>query len=169
MRFELESVRLDLPIIGHYPLRQTTGENQRNGHRMAAHIQEPFVSFMNSVRNDTLFQGAVNVFLANDAWLTPTLAVFESYTRISGNRRANYNELIARDGYQYQPESIKNAWEAYFNNSFIQNGNVSGLDELMAFYQRMTKFFFDAGVPLLNGTDAPVFSVSCRDLAHMKK
>jgi hypothetical protein len=156
-RFQTEAVRLELPLIGHIPLRQPMDRSMANGHRMAAHIQEPYVSYMNSSRQDSLFEGAANVFLEHGSFLTPTLAVFESYVRISGNRRDNYNELIAREGQQYQPRSIKDAWKNYFNQSYIKDGDTSNLDDLLAFFYRMAKFFFDAGVPLLIGTDAPGF------------
>jgi len=156
-RFQTEAVRLDLPLIGHIPLRQPMGQSMRNGHRMAAHIQEPYVSFMKPVRQDYLFEGAANVFLQYGSFLTPTLAVFESYVKISGNRRDNYDELIAREGQQYQHSSVKRAWWDYYNSSFIKDGDANDLDGLLAFYYRMAKFFHDAGVPLLIGTDAPGF------------
>lgn len=156
-QFETESERLDLPIIGHMPLKQSMAQSMANGHRMAAHIAEPFVSYMNSSRNDNLFQDAANVFLEHGSYLTPTLAVFESYVKITGPRLDNYNQLIAREGQQYQPVSIKNVWSNYYSQSYIQNGNASDLDNLLAFYYRMAKFFYDAGVPLLIGTDSPGF------------
>jgi hypothetical protein len=155
--FQRESLNLDLPLIGHIPLRQSMSESLSSGHRMAAHIQEPYVSFMNSLRNDSLFPEAAGIFLSYGAYLTPTLAVFESYVSISGGRQANFDDLIAREGQQYQPESIINAWHTYFNQRYIQNGNALDLDDLLAFYKRMTRFFFDAGVPLLTGTDGPGF------------
>jgi hypothetical protein len=156
-RFETESVRLGLPMIGHMPLKQSMNQSMANGHQMAAHIAEPHVSYMNSKRDDNLFQDAANVFLKHGSYLTPTLAVFESYAKITGPRPDNYNKLITREGHQYQPASIKNAWSGYYNQSYIQNGNASDLDDLLAFYYRMAKFFSDAGVPLLIGTDAPGF------------
>lgn len=155
--FQAESLSLDLPIIGHIPLRQSMSESMANGHRMAAHIQEPYVSFMNSVRNDNLFSPAAAVFLSHDAYLAPTLAVFESYVMISGGRQENFDKLIAREGQQYQPDSITDLWDQYYRQPYIQNGNSSDLDDLFEFYKRMTKFFFDAGVPLLSGTDGPGF------------
>ena len=155
--FQIESRERDLPLIGHIPLRQPMSVSLSGGHRMAAHIQEPYVSHMGSVRNEALLPGAVNVFLNNGTYLTPTLAVFESYVMVNGGRQANYDALIAREGHQYQPDSITGAWEAYFQQRSIQNGNAADLDELLAFFKNMTKYFFDAGVPLLNGTDAPGF------------
>jgi len=156
-QFHMESERLELPMIGHIPLRQSMKQSMAFGHRMAAHIQEPYVSYMGSARNDALFPGASKVFIDHGSYLTPTLAVFESYVKISGNRRDNYNQLIAREGSKYQPASIKNAWRDYFNTPFVQDADPDDLDDLLAFFYRMAKYFFDAGVPLLVGTDAPGF------------
>jgi len=156
-QFYKESERLDLPIIGHMPLRWSMNLNLASGHHMAAHIQEPYVSFMGSSRRDELFPGAAKVFLDHGAYLTPTLAVFESYAKITGPRVQNYNELITRDGHQYQLKAIKDAWRNYYNQGYIQNGNANDLDDLLAFFYRMAKYFFEAGVPLLIGTDAPGF------------
>jgi len=77
--------------------------------------------------------------------------------KISGNRLDSYELLIAREGQQYQTRSIKDAWWDYFNQSFVRDGNASDRDELLAFFYRLAKYFFDAGVPLLIGTDAPGF------------
>ncbi len=156
-QFQVESERLGLPIIGHIPQRLPMNHSLSGGHRMAAHIQEPHVTFMNFDRNDSLFKAAADVFLENGTYMTPTLAVFESFVMVSGNRRDNYDALVAREGQQYQPSSIKNAWENYFNSTVIQNLDPVSQDDLLAFYGRMTKYFHEAGVPLLTGTDAPGF------------
>lgn len=156
-QFQEDGARLGLPIVGHIPQTLPANTLLRDGQRMAAHIQEPFVTIMGSVRDEQLFQRAADIFLRHGTYLTPTLAVFESYSSITGNMRANYEQLIAREGNQYVHPSIKTAWENYFNSGSVQNANHQSLMELTEFYKKMTKFFFDAGIPLLSGTDAPGF------------
>ncbi|MEM9530150.1 MAG: amidohydrolase family protein [Pseudomonadota bacterium] len=156
-QFFVESERLGLPIIGHIPLTQPMRRSLGDGHRMAAHIQEPYVTQMGSVRDARLLPAVSQVFLDNGTYLTPTLAVFESYILIAGNNEANFETLIARDGEQFQPPSIKATWRNYFQTRFVQQADQEDLLDLLAFYKVMTKAFFDAGVPLLTGTDAPGF------------
>lgn len=156
-QLQQDSTRLGLPIIGHIPLNQPMSISLRDGQRMAAHIQEPYVTIMNRVRDEGLFENAANVFLEHGTWLTPTLAVFESYVLISGNRQDHFQQLIAREGQQYTHPSIRAGWQSYFNTGFIQNGDHEDLLDLLDFYKAMTLYFFEAGVPLLTGTDAPGF------------
>lgn len=156
-QFQEDGARLGLPIVGHIPQTLPANTLLRDGQRMAAHIQEPFVTIMDNVRDEQLFQRAADIFLRHGTYLTPTLAVFESYALVTGNMRDNYERLIVREGHQYMHPSIKSGWENYFFRSSVQNANHQSLMELTAFYKKMTRFFFDAGIPLLTGTDAPGF------------
>ena len=156
-QFFVESDRLGLPVVGHIPMTQPMRNSLAGGQQMAAHIQEPFVTQMNSVRDEHLLPATANMLLDNGTYLTPTLAVFESYVLVSGHHQQNYDELIHREGEQYTAQSIKDGWMAYFNGAGVRNGDQPDLLELLEFYYKMTKFFFDAGVPLLTGTDAPGF------------
>ena len=156
-QFVIESERLGLPIVGHIPMTQSMRKSLSGGQQMAAHIQEPYVTQMDSIREERRIPAAANVFLENGTYLTPTLAVFESYILISGRHQENFDRLIQREGQQYTARSIRSGWQAYFDRDFIRNANHADLLNLFEFYKTMTKVFFDAGVPLLTGTDAPGF------------
>jgi len=156
-QFEIESQRLNLPIIGHIPRTRPMSESLSKGHRMAAHIQEPFVTFMQSQINPNLINAAAQVFVDNGTWLTPTLAVFDSYVRISGGNQAGYNALLEVEGAEFTPQTIKTEWNRIYNADFVQAGQPGDLDPLYNLFELMTKRFFDAGVPLLLGTDAPTY------------
>lgn len=158
-QFEADAARLGLPIIGHIPRTRPMAVSLSRGQSMAAHIQEPYVTLMNSQIRRDLIPRATRTFLDNGTFLTPTLAVFESYVNLWGGDRQAFDELSSRDGNQYITTSLKQAWSQYFIGTGIQgNGQVPGaLDSLYEFFVEMTKDFYDAGVPLLIGTDAPGF------------
>lgn len=156
-QFFAESERLDLPIIGHLPQTQSMFRSLFLGQKLAVHIQEPYVTYLNFQRDDSRLPEVADIFLEHGSYLSPTLAVFESYVSISGNDTEAFQALINREGQQFTPQAVKTIWRNYFNQPFIQNGDQADLLNLMAFYMRMTKALFDAGVPLLSGTDATGF------------
>ncbi|MEM9302862.1 MAG: hypothetical protein AAGE01_12155 [Pseudomonadota bacterium] len=149
--------RLDMPVIGHLPLLQPMETSLAGGQVMAVHIQEPYVTLMNRREDPTLIRPAAELMLRYGTYLTPTLAVFESYTSILGGDTEAFNALINREGSRYQPLSIRNAWRSYFDRPFIQDVANGSLDGQFDFFMRMTGEFDAAGVPLLVGTDAPGF------------
>ena len=158
-QFETESQRLGLPIIGHIPLTRPMSQSLSRGQTMAAHAQEPLFSFMNRQENPDLIAPAAQIFLDNRTYLTPTLAVFEQLKRVYGGNQAGYDQLVQREGNQYTAQTIKDAWLGYFQGNLLQgSGQVpGGLDATIEFLDRITLEFFQAGVPLLVGTDSPGF------------
>ncbi|WP_223787263.1 amidohydrolase family protein [Marinicella meishanensis] len=156
-QFFLESERLSLPVIGHIPQTQAMFRSLFQGQKLAVHIQEPHVTHLNFQRDDSRLPEVAEIFLEHGTYMSPTLAVFESYVNISGNETEAYQALITREGHQFTPQAVKNIWRNYFNQPFIQNGDQEDLQDLMAFYMRMTWVLFEAGVPLLSGTDATGF------------
>jgi len=158
-RLEFESGRLGLPIIGHIPLSRPMETSLSRGQRMAAHIQEPYVTYMGNQTDPSLIAPAAQILLRNGTYLTPTLAVFESYRRVYGGDEIQFAQLSQRDGQQYTAASIKQEWLG-----FLQSGTVrgpgqrpGGYDRIYAFFEQMTLAFHEAGVPMLIGTDAPGF------------
>jgi hypothetical protein len=158
-QFAVESLRLDLPIIGHVPRTQSSRDSFIDGQIMAAHVQEPWISSLNQQFDETLLPQAAEQYLEFGVYLTPTLAVFESFTSIYGGDTEAFNALIEREGFTYTSPFIRNSWDNYFNSTSIQgNGQVPGaLDQQFQFFLTLTRVFYEAGVPLLVGTDAPGF------------
>lgn len=158
-QFEIESQRLGLPIIGHIPQTRPMATSLSRGQRMAAHIQEPYVTFLNFQTNPARIGAAAQVFLDNGTWLTPTLAVFDSYGRVYGGNAAQFQQLSQREGQQYTAAEVKAEWLRFYHSDIVQGSGQQpgGYDVLYAFFARMAREFHAAGVPLLVGTDAPGF------------
>ena len=158
-QFEIESERLGLSIVGHIPMTRSMNRSLSGGQRMAAHIQEPYVGFMNYQTNPSRIAPAAQIFLNNQTYMTPTMAVFDSYGRVFGGNQAEFDQLIARQGQQYTARSIKNAWQSFFDSSSVQGGSqtIGGYDRIYDFFKVMVLQFYEAGVPLLIGTDGPGF------------
>ncbi len=158
-QFEIESQRLGLPIVGHIPLTRPMGESLSRGQSMAAHIQEPYASFMNYRTNVNQIGPAAQIFVDNGTYMTPTLAVFQSYRLVYGGNQAQFDQLSMREGQQYTGRSVKQVWQDFFDSATVQgNGQtIGGYESVYAFFERMTREFHQAGVPLLVGTDGPGF------------
>ncbi|MCB1608698.1 MAG: amidohydrolase family protein [Xanthomonadales bacterium] len=158
-QFELESERLGLPIVGHIPLTRPMAESLSRGQRMAAHIQEPYASYMNYRTNINQIAPAAQIFLQNGTYMTPTMAVFQSYRLVYGGNQGQFDQLSQREGQQYTAQSIKAEWQRFFDSDTVRgNGQtIGGYDNVYRFFERMTRDFHEAGVPMLVGTDGPGF------------
>ncbi|MCB1629745.1 MAG: hypothetical protein KDI48_18590, partial [Xanthomonadales bacterium] len=81
------------------------------------------------------------------------------YRLVYGGNQGQFDQLSQRDGQQYTAQSIKAEWQRFFDSDTVQgNGQtIGGYDNVYRFFERMTRDFHEAGVPMLVGTDGPGF------------
>lgn len=156
-QFRIESERLGLPLIGHIPKSMSMQAALNAGMDMIAHTAEVYFTFFGNSQNQNLLQPAADLMISRGVYLTDTLTASESFADMYGGNTANYNAYLQRDGVQYIPQTMINGWTNFFNSSALQPpGSQPGqLDSRLAFFKQMNRFFADAGVKMLMGTDSP--------------
>jgi hypothetical protein len=156
-QFTIESERTGLPLIGHVPKTISMQASLDAGMVMLAHTAEVYFTYFGNSPNSNLLQPAADLMIERGVYLTDTLTASESFADMFGGNTTNFNAYMQRDGTQYIPQSMKNGWTNFFNSTVLQPpGSQPGqLDNRLAFFKQMNRFFADAGVGMIMGTDSP--------------
>ncbi|MEM9301052.1 MAG: amidohydrolase family protein [Pseudomonadota bacterium] len=157
-RFIDEGERLGMPVNGHLPKTMSMRQALEGGQGMIAHVAEIYFTLLGNQPNEALLPEAAALMLEHDVYLTDTLTASESFAANYGGNEANFEIFSRREGIQYQPTTFaERGWRNFFESSTLQPpGSRPGqLDARLAFFKQMVRFFSDAGVPLILGTDSP--------------
>ncbi len=157
-QFIQEGERLGMPVNGHIPKTMTMAASLDAGQDMIAHVAEIYFTLFQNQPNDDLLPQAAALMLEHGVFLTDTLTASESFAANFGGNEAAFAEFASREGVLYQPTSFaENGWRNFFNSSTLQPpGSFPGqLDDRLAYFKKMVRYFSDAGVPVILGTDSP--------------
>ncbi|MDJ0655358.1 MAG: amidohydrolase family protein [Xanthomonadales bacterium] len=157
-RFIAEGRRLGMPVNGHLPKTMTMRTALESGQGMVAHVAEVYFTLFSNSPNDDLLPQAAALMLENGTYLTDTLTASESFAANYGGNEEAFMAFSRREGILYQPTSFaENGWRNFFESSVLQPaGSQPGqLDGRLAYFKKMVRYFSDAGVPLILGTDSP--------------
>lgn len=155
-----EGRALGLPVIGHIPQPVGFAAAITGGLVLVSHAGHGgYLTsvFGNSVRPD-LVASAIDQTLAADTWVNPTLAVEEAITRVWGGNTPAEQAVFDQEGVRYLHPATLQLWQRkiYQQRLYNPDGSTPGqLDPAFAFIGQFTKQFFDAGIPLLAGSDSP--------------
>ena len=153
-----EGERLGMPVNGHLPKTMSMAQALDAGQTMIAHVAEIYFTLLANQPNEALLAEAAAMMLEHDVYLTDTLTASESFAANYGGNEANFLIFSRRNGIQYQPTTFaERGWRNFFESSTLQPpGSFAGqLDNRYAFFQQMVRYFNDAGVRLILGTDSP--------------
>lgn len=158
-----------VPVIGHLPIDYPTDQQLAAGLSMIAHSGLFYYSlfFDNGCLEDRTFWDCVdqiepdeslipplaNAIAQTGAYVTPNL----SYLVADSVFTADFPGVLNHGEFTTLPESVQQTWEndGPDTRSFPEN-RVRDLQKSLPFLRRLTLAMFDAGVPLLSGTDAPL-------------
>ena len=121
------------------------------GQVMIAHAEEYLYTHY-SGNNPDQTQQAIDLTKNSKAYVVGTMSAYEAISLAWGKNQAGYDQLLARNGYQYLSQAYKNSWDNQFNNTYNQAGSLTANLE---FQKQYVKQFHDAGIPLMFGTDSP--------------
>jgi len=153
-----EAQNRGMGTVGHFPTTSTPAATLRSGLDLVAHSEAFLWSYFQFQVNDALIPGAVRLNLDNDNYVITTLGVVKSITEVWCNNRPAVQELYSNDwmDYVHRPTSVQ-IWDwgiegARWNPAGCTIGQR---DREYDFVKRYVKAFYDAGVPLLIGSDSP--------------
>lgn len=143
---------LGIPFVGHAPmdagLRAVLGAGQRS----IEHAEQIIYSLYGHqmILPESRISEAVALFAGRNTWLTPTLAVQKAL-----NQRGTdwYGDLLQRPEMRYVGPSIHEWWQSLHRPPSREA--EARRRAFLQFQRALVRALFDAGVPLLAGTDTP--------------
>jgi imidazolonepropionase-like amidohydrolase len=166
--------QINMPVVGHVVravgLEGTLGSGQHG----IVHLEEylytytPFrISNTTQIPSDVLKPASIP-YLAQatakaDVWVTSTLVTFEWVLAQTENSEA----AISRQEARYIPQTLfQGMWDPKVNKYGRPKEQLGNVRAALEFQRQMVKPFYDAGVKLLLGTDAPIPAVVPGFAAH---
>ena len=148
-----EANQLGIPFVGHIPRQPGLEQTLEAGLAMVAHSEEYWSSIFNFTVNPGLVQTAVDLTVDHGAFVTATMAVVEALPLYLGQNESGFQSMLTRPGVEYMDPKRLETWRFDFLTETADPG-IAGAR--LPFMRDYTKALFDAGVPLLLGTDATV-------------
>lgn len=139
-----------IAVIGHGVRAPGMQGILNSGQVMIAHAEEYLYTFFNRTPNESKIAEAVMLTKDAGAYVTPNLCTYETIARQWGNPAESQRLLNLPEMKNVSPKWKDNFWKQF--DFPTRNGNIN---TEYAFLKKLTKSFYDVGVPLLLGTDTP--------------
>jgi hypothetical protein len=120
------------------------------GQVMIAHAEEYLYTYFNNTLDESRISEAVRITKESGAYVTPNLCTYETISKQWGNSSAQQQLLAAAEMKYVSPKWKGNFWKQFDFSS--RGGNI---DAQYVLLKKLTKSFYDGGVPLLLGSDTP--------------
>lgn len=140
----------NISVIGHGVRASGMQGVLNSGQVMIAHAEEYLYTFFGNAPNDSKIAEAVTVTKNAGAYVTPNLCTYETIARQWGNPTEVQRLLNLPEMKYVSPKWKDNFWKQF--DFERRNGNIN---TQYAFLKKLTKAFYDEGVPLLLGSDTP--------------
>jgi hypothetical protein len=145
-----------MPIIGHIPTEVGLNEALRGGMRMVTHLNEFWCRTFDCGMNSDRLDAAVNPLVRRGGWVATTLALNENLKDMYCGDLTAFERFLDRPHMRFvNPEIIawwRNLVTGSWNPSGCHRDDIEGPWDFTLWY---TKEFFDAGIPMVLGTDSP--------------
>ncbi|NNE66668.1 MAG: amidohydrolase family protein [Pyrinomonadaceae bacterium] len=139
-----------IQVVGHVPKSVGLEGAAKNGQVSVDHAEQIVYSYVGFPLDEEKIQGAVSIISKAKMWVCPTLAVQEIFKL---NRQAKFVKMLEDPEMKFVDQDIFEWWKSFARTS-RRDGHANSLD-FYDFQVKLTKALFDAGVPILAGTDAP--------------
>jgi hypothetical protein len=150
----------NISVIGHGVRAPGMQGILSSGQVMIAHAEEYLYTFFDNALDDSKIQEAVTLTKNAGAYVTPNLCTYETIARQWGNA-AELQRMLSLPEMKYvSPKWRDNFWKQF--DFTTRNGNINAQ---YAFLKKLTKAFYDGGVPLLLGSDTPFMTAQANGFA----
>ncbi len=76
-----------------------------------------YFTYFSNQQNPALLQGAADLMIAHDVYLTDSLTASEAFALNFGGNQANFDQFITRRGVDIQAFDIVSSWRNFFNSN----------------------------------------------------
>lgn len=144
--------------VGHFPFQVGSSDALSMGMDLVAHAEAYFWDFFAYQIKDSEIPSAVNFTRANGTYISTTLGLGKTISEVWCNDITGVNRLLSRPSlaYEHRPTSVKIWLDGISGNRWNPGGcSVGQYTPVHDFVKRYTRAFYDAGIPLVIGTDSP--------------
>ncbi len=159
-----EAQRFHMPVVGHVPHSVGVLGVLKSGQRMIAHSEEYLIGADGAPLDSTgqpstavrraydvsRIPEMVNATRAAGVYVCATLSTTENIASQWGRPQAR-DSLLAQSAVPY----VRPEWRNQWRNDARYIGQTTPFEPRLSFQRTLVKQLFDAGVPLLLGTDSP--------------
>jgi hypothetical protein len=150
----------NIAVVGHGVRSMGMQGILNAGQVMIAHAEEYLYTFFGNSPNESKIPEAVALSRNAGVYVIPNLCTYEVITNQWGSP-ATLDQLLHAPEIEYVSPKWKDSYWKQFN--FVSRpGNI---DTQYAFLKKLTKGFYDGGVPLLLGSDTPAMNAQANGFA----
>jgi imidazolonepropionase-like amidohydrolase len=145
-----------MPIVGHIPSDVGLNEALRGGMRMVTHLNDFWCRTFDCGMNHGLLDAAINPMVRRDAWVATTLHLNENLREMYCGDLAAYSRFVDQPSMRFVHPAILAHWRSLVTGAWNPSGcRQDDIEEPWDFTLWYTKEFYDAGIPMVLGTDSP--------------
>ncbi len=147
---------LGIPVLGHIPADVGLDRIIRDEQMSIEHVEQIANATVGHMADASAIPDIVRRIATGETAVTPTLAAMEI---LSSRRSAWFDALFMRPSMPYTPPGVRGWWESLRQPAAVRetlpDGVPGGSNDRIDFYRELTRALWDAGVPMLVGTDTP--------------
>ena len=146
----------DMAIIGHIPSEVGLDDALSDGLVMVAHLNDFWCRTFDCGANENLLSAAVNPMVSHGAWVATTLSLNRNFMEMYCGDVEALEHYYLRDYWRFVHPSIVGQWLNLVTGSWNPSGcSRNDAVEGWEFLKWYSEELYDAGVPMVLGTDAP--------------
>jgi len=146
----------DMAIVGHIPRDVGLNEALSGGLVMVAHLNDFWCRSFDCSANENLLGAAVNPMVRHGAWVATTLALNENFSEMYCGDMEALEQFYLRAWWRFIHPSIVDQWVGLVRGAWNPSGcHRNDAQNSWDFLQWYSEELYDAGVPMVLGTDSP--------------
>ena len=146
----------NMAIVGHIPRDVGLNDALSNGLVMVAHLNDFWCRTFDCGENENLLGAAVNPMVSHGAWVATTLALNENFSEMYCGDMEALERFYYREWWRFIHPSIVDHWVGLVRGAWNPSGcHQNDALSSWAFLQWYSEELYDAGVPMVLGTDSP--------------
>jgi imidazolonepropionase-like amidohydrolase len=146
----------EMAVVGHVPREVGLGPALRNGLVMVAHLNDFWCRTFECGMNEDLLAAAVDPMVRHGAWVATTLALNRNLRDMYCGNVSALERFVFREWWRFIHPDIFDLWYRFvtvdWNPGGCSQNDMQGPYEFLLWYSNE---LYDAGVPMVLGTDSP--------------
>lgn len=152
-----EAKKQNIPVTGHGVRDSGLKDSLLAGQKMVAHAEEYIYAYFGRDRSESKAAEIIDITKKEGVYLIPNLSTYSMINAQYGKDRSSkyLDYTMARPETAYLSADVVNGWKS--GGKF--KGRTGNLDEEEAFLYKFSFAIYEAGVPLMAGTDTPLSDI----------